>query len=144
MGALVSRLRERGKRSFARWGWNWLAPDLSLYPIVSGGLGYYGARRNARMPVRGATRIPESGFEHGILCVRCAGKWVFLRPRVYSPATTFPRGNPVFPSVPASFHSSVYSSRFALQLSRVFSLLCGKIAGRGKNGSSSIPRVIKN
>lgn len=34
---------------FARWGWDWLAPDLSLYPIVSA-YGCYGARQNTGTP----------------------------------------------------------------------------------------------
>lgn len=64
-------------------------------------------------------------------------------PAFIHPPPPFLVGTPSFlPSPPPFIHRFIpLVSRY--NSSRVLSLLCGKIAGRGKNGSS-IPRVIKN
>lgn len=88
---VVSIGLERGETEssagFARWGWDWLAPDLSLYPIVSAyvvmGRARTPERQNASAPglVKGRLEY-QSGF--WTISVRCAGKWVFLCSRLFS------------------------------------------------------------
>ena len=83
----LDRGETESSAGFARWGWDWLAPDLSLYPIVSAyvvmGRARTPERQNASAPglVKGRLEY-QSGF--WTTSVRCAGKWVFLRSRLFS------------------------------------------------------------
>ena len=45
---------KQSSAGFARWGWDWLAPDLSLYPIVSA----YVVMGRARTPERQNASAP--------------------------------------------------------------------------------------
>lgn len=154
--ALVSsRLREKGVEEFRTLGLELAGTRFISLPHRFGARMLWGAaeRQNAGAPrerERGVTRIPETRLWSTGSSARCAGKWVFLRPCVYSPILPppFPVGTlssfPPFPSFLPSFHSSVYSSSRVTTLPRVLSFMWKNCREGGSENDYSIPRVIRN
>lgn len=155
--ALVSsRLREKGVEEFRTLGLELAGTRFISLPHRFGARMLWGAaeRQNAGAPrererERGVTRIPETRLWSTGSSARCAGKWVFLRPCVYSPILPppFPVGTlSSFP--PLSFLSSLFSFIGLFLVSRynspACSLFCVEKLQGGSENDYSIPRVIRN